>query len=326
MLNKNQLVSVIVPLYNTERYIEQTIQSILNQTYTNVEIIIIDDDSTDNSASIVKEITNIHPNKIHYIHQQNQGVSVARNTGIENAAGEYIAFLDSDDLWHPTKLEKQIQSMHANKMNACYCGHSYFYELTQSKTAIATKFIKGDIASAYLGHQVIAQTSTWIFKKSLLIDNNIRFTPGCSWGEDLEFLFKLTSITNVCYVEEYLTDYRILNEGNLSSKYSDYKLKTTIELEVYQRIKIWIQENTSNLITSNHNQLNHILDTYLIPFTIIHSAYTYMLAPNPAQETINQINTDLKKYCHRISLLNKMNSIKLLVKLCILRFKLFSSK
>lgn len=92
MLNKNQLVSVIVPLYNTERYIEQTIQSILNQTYTNVEIIIIDDDSTDNSASIVKEITNIHPNKIHYIHQQNQGVSVARNTGIENATGEYIAF------------------------------------------------------------------------------------------------------------------------------------------------------------------------------------------------------------------------------------------
>ncbi|TKH28855.1 MULTISPECIES: glycosyltransferase family A protein [Bacillus] len=326
MLNKNQLVSVIVPLYNAERYIEQTIQSILNQTYKNVEIIIIDDDSTDNSASIVKEIINIHPNEIHYIHQQNQGVSVARNTGIENATGEYIAFLDSDDLWHPTKLEKQIQSMHTNKMNACYCGHSYFYELTKSKTAIATKFIKGDIASAYLGHQVIAQTSTWIFKKSLLIDNNIRFTPGCSWGEDLEFLFKLTSITNVCYVEEYLTDYRILNEGNLSSKYSDYKLKTTIELEVYQRIKIWIQENTSNLITSNPNQLNRILDTYLIPFTIIHSAYTYMLAPNPAQETINQINTDLKKYCHRIYLLNKLNSIKLLVKFCILRFKLFSSK
>ncbi len=123
-----------------------------------------------------------------------------------------------------------------------------------------------------------------------------------------------------------MTDYRILNEGNLSSKYSDYKLKTTIELEVYQRIKIWIQENTSHLITSNPNQLNRILDTYLIPFTIIHSAYTYMLIPNPTQETMNQINTDLKTYCRKIYLLNKMNSIKLIAKLCILRFKLFSSK
>ena len=85
-------------------------QSILDQTYKNIEIVIVDDGSKDQSPSIVKTLLK-NTGQVKYVHQ-NQGVSVARNTGIENASGEYIAFLDSDDLWHPTKIEKQIESMH----------------------------------------------------------------------------------------------------------------------------------------------------------------------------------------------------------------------
>ena len=110
-------------------------------------------------------------------------------------------------------------------MDACYCGYMNFYEETGEKVEHTTNFIKGDMAKAFLTHQVVAQTSTWIFKRSIAMNHNIRFTPGCSWGEDLEFLFKLMSVTNVCYVDEYLTYYRILSEGNLSSKYKDYELK-----------------------------------------------------------------------------------------------------
>lgn len=133
MMEQTQLVSVIVPLYNAEKYIEETMESILNQTYKNIEIVIVDDGSKDQSSSIVKNLKKKYPEQIKYILQENQGVSVARNTGIENASGEYISFLDSDDLWHPTKIEKQITSMQKSNMNACYCGYMNFYEETGEK-------------------------------------------------------------------------------------------------------------------------------------------------------------------------------------------------
>ncbi|WP_448162914.1 glycosyltransferase [Bacillus mobilis] len=322
MLEVKPLVSVIIPLYNAEKYIEQTIESILKQTYNKIELIIVDDESTDNSSYIVKRIQKNYPNKIKYIYQKNQGVSVARNTGIENANGDYIAFLDSDDLWYPTKIEKQIESMYLNKMDACYCGYNYFYEETSKRIQNFTEFQKGDIAISYLTRKVIAQTSTWIFKKSIVIDYNIRFQPGCNWGEDLEFLFKLISVTNVCYVDEYLTDYRVLSDGNLTSKYKDYNLKTNIELGVCQRIKEWTQINHTNLITTDQKKLDTIIVTHLFPFTIIHSAYTYLTSVNHIEkDVLIQIKSDLKRYCQKIYLRNGVDSLKLYIKLWILRFK-----
>ncbi|MBJ7988187.1 glycosyltransferase family A protein, partial [Bacillus cereus] len=82
-----------------EKYIEETMESILNQTYKHIEIVIVDDGSKDQSSSIVKNLEQKYPGQIKYVPQENKGVSVARNTGIENASGEYVAFLDSDDLW-----------------------------------------------------------------------------------------------------------------------------------------------------------------------------------------------------------------------------------
>ena len=108
------------------------------------------------------------------------------------------------------------------------------------------------------------------------MDHNIRFTPECSWGEDLEFLFKLMSVTNVCYVHEYLTYYRILSEGNLSSKYKDYELKTTKELEVFNRMKEWVHNKSQDFITKDSQLLIEILETYLFPYTVINNACIYI--------------------------------------------------
>lgn len=97
------LVSVIIPVYNAERYLAEAVDSVLNQTYHPLEIIVVDDGSTDESANAAKR----HP-EVRYFYQANQGVSVARNTGLKAAHGEFIAFLDSDDLWVPDKLSVQI--------------------------------------------------------------------------------------------------------------------------------------------------------------------------------------------------------------------------
>ena len=107
--------------------------------------------------------------------------------------------------------------------------------------------------------------------------DNISFTPGCSWGEDLEFLFKLMSVTSVCYVDEYLTYYKkYLSEGNLSSKYKDYELKTAKELEVFNRMKDWVHNKSKDLIVNDSTELIEILETYLFPYTVINNACIYI--------------------------------------------------
>ena len=104
-------VSVITPMYNCEKFISETIESVLNQTYTNWEMIIIDDCSTDKSKQIAKQYIE-RDKRIRLIElKENSGAAVARNKGIEVSSGRFIAFLDGDDLWEPNKLEKQIQFM-----------------------------------------------------------------------------------------------------------------------------------------------------------------------------------------------------------------------
>ena len=100
---QQQLVTVIVPVYNSERYLENTLQSIFNQDYRPLEVIVVDDGSTDNSAKIARSFKNIQ-----YVYQVNQGPSAARNAGITIAQGSFIAFLDSDDTWMPHKLSLQV--------------------------------------------------------------------------------------------------------------------------------------------------------------------------------------------------------------------------
>ena len=100
------LVSIIMPSWNTERFIAETIQSVLDQTYTNWELIIVDDCSSDNTDDIVASFKD---NRIKYFHnEKNSGAALTRNRAMREAQGEWIAFLDSDDLWTPEKLEHQI--------------------------------------------------------------------------------------------------------------------------------------------------------------------------------------------------------------------------
>jgi len=120
------LVSVIIPVYNAERYLESTLDSVFNQTYKDIEIILVDDCSADNSAEIIKSYRDRYPNVIYRRQEYNMGAAVARNTGIEIAKGRYIAFLDSDDLWLPDKTEKQLMFMKERNIAFCFTAYSMF--------------------------------------------------------------------------------------------------------------------------------------------------------------------------------------------------------
>ena len=113
------LVSIITPVYNSEEYLEETILSVINQTYKNWELLLIDDYSTDNSYKIIEKY--LTDERIKYLrNERNSGPAITRNVGLEKSKGEYIAFLDSDDIWAKNKLELQIDYMKKNSIRICH--------------------------------------------------------------------------------------------------------------------------------------------------------------------------------------------------------------
>ena len=122
------LVSIITPVYNAERFLSETIKSVKEQTYKNWELLLVDDCSKDNSAKIIKEF-NRTDDRIKYIKlEKNSGASISRNTGIKNAKGRFIAFVDSDDLWEPEKLEIQISYMLEKNLGFTFTSYRYMKE------------------------------------------------------------------------------------------------------------------------------------------------------------------------------------------------------
>lgn len=135
-MGNNEMVSVIIPTYNSEKFIKKTIYSVLNQTYKNFEIIVIDDCSTDKTEGVIKGIGS---SKIRfYMQEKNAGAAIARNKGLDLATGKYVAFLDSDDVWEKKKLEKQLEFMREQKADFCFCA----YDLVNANMKVIKRRIK----------------------------------------------------------------------------------------------------------------------------------------------------------------------------------------
>jgi len=131
-MQANPLVSVIMPAYNVEKYIEDSIQSVIKQTYTAWELIVIDDGSTDTSGTIVKAFAKDNK-RIKYIYQPNKGQDMARNAGLEKAQGDIVAFLDSDDIWLPRKLEVSVAAFESADCDLLFTDAYIFYNSSELK-------------------------------------------------------------------------------------------------------------------------------------------------------------------------------------------------
>ncbi|PSB02890.1 glycosyltransferase family 2 protein [Merismopedia glauca] len=151
-MNKTDLVSVIIPVYNGDRYLKAAIESVLSQTYKSIEIIVVDDGSTDSSAEVAQSFTSL----VRYYFQPNSGSGAARNYGIELALGEFIAFLDADDLWLEDKLAIQIAAFNSNPDFDIVMGQvKQFHspeldETTKAKIYCPPELMPGNIPSAVL--------------------------------------------------------------------------------------------------------------------------------------------------------------------------------
>jgi len=124
-MNNSYLVSIIVPVYNSEKFIYDTIKTVTDQTYENWELLLVDDYSTDKSAEIIKEYQQKDKRIKLFFNSKNSGPAISRNKGIEESRGRYIAFLDADDLWEPKKLEKQVAFMQEKDCPFSFTGYEF---------------------------------------------------------------------------------------------------------------------------------------------------------------------------------------------------------
>lgn len=204
------MISIIIPSYNSEKYITETINSVISQTYSNWELIIIDDGSIDSSANIIQEIS-YKDARIKYYYQENSGVSAARNHGIKKAKGEFISFIDADDCWKPTNLEVRL-ALFSKNVDWIYGSIELINEISQS----LNKVIKGNdenILHSLLSWNgnVITTPSTLILKKKCI--ENLKFDTSLSTAADQDFVFYLAKKFKGKYLDIPLVQYRVLNNS-----------------------------------------------------------------------------------------------------------------
>lgn len=206
------LVSIIIPTYNSQNYILETIDSALGQLYIDVEIIVVDDGSTDKT----KEYLQLHGvmDKIKYIYQSNKGLSSARNTGLVEAAGEYCCFLDSDDLLEPTFCYELAIYMNVNKKDIVYSDYSYFLD-DNEKTIVNIHYpiISGDIFNQIIFGNKFPVNAVMIRKR---IINNIIFDVELTSYEDWFFWIRLSLNHSFFYYNKVLAKVRI-RQGSMST-------------------------------------------------------------------------------------------------------------
>ena len=213
------LVSVIIPAYNAEKYISATINSVLNQTYTDWELIIIDDGSTDGTANIITGF--LQDPRIKYYYQKNTGVCGARNNGLKLAKGDSIALLDADDGWEPNNLEKKISILKSEPEVAWVFSDMYNADENLNKKDIAPIGTDKEILKSLLlwEGEVVPGPCSNIVLKAECIRSGIMFDTALSLSADMDFCLQLAEKFKGKRIPEPLFSYRIL-PGSMSKSLS----------------------------------------------------------------------------------------------------------
>lgn len=211
------MVSVIVPAYNAEKTVKRCLESVLQQTYSDFEIIVINDGSSDNTESIVNEIAG-KDTRVKYHYQQNQGVSQTRNNAIDLSSGEYVTFLDSDDWVEPEFMSKMVATAIKNDADFVYSNW-----LTETQTGISHSCVRGfdtncNHATELLKHYILYRDgcAPWakLYKRNIIVENKIKFNPLLPLAEDYVFILEyLSKSKSIAYDDNALLHYIYAAQG-----------------------------------------------------------------------------------------------------------------
>lgn len=215
MKNSCDLISIIAPVYNSEKYIKDTIKTVQEQSYTSWELLLVDDCSTDNSVNIIKKCTKQDKRIKLICLKENSGSAIARNNGIKAAKGRYICFIDADDLWHREKLEKQINFMKNNSYAFTFTGYQFATEkgeFTGKKVYVPESINYKQALKNTTISTITVMFDTNIIDKELIFMPNVKSEDTATWWKILKNGYTAYSIN------EILSYYRRYNESKSANK------------------------------------------------------------------------------------------------------------
>ena len=235
-------ISVIIPVYNGHRYLEETVRSVMDQDFRDFEILIIDDGSMDNSKSIALDLLKDDP-RIKVFEKQNTGVSDSRNYGMERARGEFIVFLDADDVVGTDFLKSRVEALEQNEgMAVCGSGIGYIDEegkAIQGATALQAPGSHMMEEILFYKKGIATIPSNLMFRKAVLLKNNIRFDPRLNSTADRMFLCKMAMVSQCISLSQVNLFYRV-HSGSMYHN-SDNRKKVFRDNELF--VKILIDES-----------------------------------------------------------------------------------
>lgn len=259
--NNNICVSVIIPVYNVEKYLERCLQSVLNQTYENIEIILVDDGSKDSSGLICDRYCEKY-HHVKVIHKVNEGLGLARNTGLSAVTGKYVTFLDSDDYIGKSRISMMVEAMEKNQSDTCMTGYTKVYkdrEEVHKHVDSGKVYCDMDVNKILLPKMCGADTSgkdnvemsvcMVMFSNKLIKKYNIDFESERKLiSEDLVFDFDYYQHADSVCILDNVDYYYCDNENSLTTKYRNDRFESQLvlynvlmdkarELEIYQECK-----------------------------------------------------------------------------------------
>ena len=266
MKSKKNLVSIIINCYNGEKYLKEALLSIKAQTYKNWELIFWDNRSTDNSVKILKSLK--IENLRYFLSKKHTSLYAARNMAIQKAKGEFIGFIDADDLWEKNKLKKQIKLFNDDKTIVVY-GNSW---LKNEKNNKKKKFINYDVKSGYVYKDLIEKYNvgilTSLIKKSLLKKSKVNFDNKYDIIGDYDFFIRLSKKYKFQFIKEPVATYRIHQE-NLSFLKKEKQIKEFF---------YWIKKNKKKLTKEDYLKImNKIYKLEFINLRLTKSFFNSLL-------------------------------------------------
>ncbi len=300
----NPLVSIVIPIFNAEKYLKKCIESVIQQSYKNIEVILVDDGSTDNSSIIYQEYIK-KDNRLKVQNQKNFGVSVARNNGIHIARGEYILFVDADDWLERNMIELMCNKLEKDKeIDVCICGYKECYEeKNQIKNIIfSNKLTDINFVDLILNEKNLIKG--YLFNKMFRREKIIEyFNTNIAIKEDLVFILaNFDKKTRYYIINEPLYNYRINSTSAIHSKVITKRKLTSLDAD------IWIIENIKSKEIYN----------YKISFIIAYYYYLSRMNNKDAKVLKKKYNKIMKMF-YRDIMNNKKIKVRVKINIIIRR-------
>lgn len=288
-----KMISIIIPVYNTERFIEDCIKSILLQTYSFFELILVDDGSTDNSLHICKRYEKVDK-RIKVFSKQNNGVSSTRNFGLARASGDWIMFVDSDDTINPDTLQSLVEKVVCNEMIVC-CGAKY--DNGEDYFVFKNLSIE-DVDSDDLGH-VLLYGPPWgkLYNRAVIESNNLRFDESISKSEDTLFFWQyMNCISNVATTSYIGYNYfrpQTMKRQSLANRLTDpFVLLKTENMLSIEYAKLQHRFQVSN---DRNSQILKWFNSIMIE--ALYSCYWLQLSSNERHNVWRKVNAVIDENC-----------------------------